>query len=135
MDFVVDLKGFSRALRKLSPELQRETRRRLAGIVRRERDRIRGDWPGPGPNVGGHSVVAVTSGTDGLAPYLALKRNHPRHPQVGWLIFGGRRPRDRSARIVPPDGHAFYPGVKRARRQAADEVYAALQDAKRRAGL
>jgi hypothetical protein len=126
-----DIRLFDRALRTVDRELQKETRRRMAAISRRERDRIRGEWP-IGPAIGGHSRTVITSGTSGLTPYLGFQRGNPRYLYAPWIEFGGRRPRDRTAR---PAGNYFYSGVARARKAAGDEVYAALHDAKRRAGL
>ena len=130
-DVVVDLRRFDRALRTLDRELQRETRRRMAVIARRERDQIRSEWP-MGPAAFGHSRSVITSGTTGLTPYLGFQRGNPRYLYAPWIEFGGRRPRDRVAR---PAGGYFYSGVARARRAATDEMWAALRDAKRRAGL
>ena len=81
-----------RALRGFNRDLERETRREMAALAREARDDIRGDWP-VGPNRGGHSRLAVTSGTKGLIPYVALRRDYRSY--VGWLVWGGRRPRDR----------------------------------------
>lgn len=143
VQFVVDIRRFNGALRKLDRELQKETRRRIAKITRRERDRIRADWPAVGPARGGHSRNTVTAGTQGLVPYISFQRANPRYLYAPWLLFGGRRRRhystgvrvDRRPRVAPPDGYAFYPGIKRARKEAINEVFEALQDAKRRAGL
>ena len=142
--FLVDAEAFNKGLRKLNSELQKETRRRMAGIARRERDRIRADFK-VGPAKGGHAYRAVTSGTSGLIPTLKLRRRASKYPYVGWLVFGGRRRRyyrssgtyrvDRKARRAPDDGFWFYPGVARARRDATDEIYEALQEARRRAGI
>jgi len=143
VDFIVDMKEWDRGLRTLNRELHTQTRRRLAAIARRERDAIRADFT-VGPPKGGHAYRAVTSGAHGLSPYISLKRRHPRYPYVGWLVFGGTRRRryrhgvavDRQPRFAPkPDGWWFYPGVKRARAAATDEVFQVLQDAKRKAGF
>ena len=132
VEFVADLERFNKALRTLDRELEKSTRRRMSAIARRQRDRIRSDWK-KGPSKGGHSARAVVSGTSGLAPTLKLKRGY--RPYIGWLVFGGKRPRDRRARAVPPDGLWFYPGVKRARAEAHGEIIEALTDARRQAGL
>jgi hypothetical protein len=141
---VVDARGVQRALRQVSPELVKRTRRMMAAEARKVRDDARADWPGdPGPAAGGHSKVAVTSGTKGLTPTVSLRRDHPRFPQVGWVIFGGVRRRryetgvrvDRRARAAPLEGYAFYPAVKRARQRVIRQADAIVAQAIREAGL
>lgn len=128
----VNAREIERTLRSFDKDLQKRTRRRMADISRQVRDEVRSDWP-RGPAAGGHSYRAVTSGTKGLRPTLKLNRGY--RPYVGWLIFGGKRPRDRAARRAPEDGFFFYPGVKRARRRVVSEVGKELQHAIRQAGL
>lgn len=137
---VVDVRRFNNALRVLDRELQKETRRRMAAITRKVRDEARADWPAVRT---GRSRATVTSGTQGLVPYVGFQRANPRYLYAPWLLFGGVRRRryrswtavDRRPRIAPPDGYAFYPAIKRARKSATDEAFAALLDAKRKAGL
>jgi hypothetical protein len=104
VEIKADLRTFNKALRSFDVELAKATRRRMGEISRRERDRIRGGWK-KGPAKGGHSARAVVSGTDGLEPTLRLRRGYK--PYIGWLVFGGKRPRDRTARRAPADGYWF----------------------------
>jgi hypothetical protein len=139
---VVDARAFNRALRVLNRELQRETRRRMAAISRKVRDEGRANWP-DGPAKGGHSRTVIGSGTDGLIPYVRFQRQNPRYLYAPWIEWGGRRHRryrswiavDRQERPQVRPGRFFYPAVINARKTAPDEVFAALLDAKRRAGL
>jgi hypothetical protein len=121
-----------RALRAFSRDLERETRREMAALSRKARDDIRGDWP-VGPAKGGHSKLAVASGTHGLIPYVALRRDYK--PYVGWLVFGGRRARDRVTRPRLGDGRWFYPGIARARPIVVARSQVILATSIRRAGL
>jgi hypothetical protein len=68
-----------------------------------------------------------------LKPYLRLNREY--RPYVGWLVFGGRRPRDRQARQAPPDGLWFYPEIRRMRPEITARIQVVLNTAIRRAGL
>lgn len=141
-DVVFNSGEINRALRRLSPEVQRETRREMAAVARWGRDRIRADWD-RGPRKGGHSFRAVTSGTRGLTPVVRLRRDY--RPYVGWLVFGGRRRRyyraqgawrvDRQPRRAPDEGFWFYPGIAATRPEATRRARAVLTRSIRRAGL
>jgi hypothetical protein len=129
----VDARQLQQALRAVSREGEKQTRRELAAVARRGRDRIRGEWV-RGPNIGGHSFRAVTSGTKGFVPYIRLDREY--RPYIGWLLWGGRRPRDRRPRQVPSrDGLYFYPELRRMRPEVRARVEVVLSTAIRRAGL
>jgi hypothetical protein len=137
---IINAREVQTALRKFDADLAKRTRRLMAVESRRVRDEVRSDWK-VGPAPGGHSRLAVTSGTRGLVPTLKLNRAYK--PYIGWLVFGGVRRRryptgvrvDRVARVAPADGHWFYPGVKRARKRVERQVQVVLRDAIRAAGL
>jgi hypothetical protein len=132
VSLVFNLREVERSLKAFDKDLATRTRRLMAAESRKVRDEIRGDWK-RGPAIGGHSYRAVTSGTKGLNPTLKLNRAY--RPYVGWIVFGGRRPRDRVTRPRPPDGRWFYPGVKRARRRVVQQVRTVLRQSIRQAGL
>lgn len=134
VQLVFNLREVERNLRAFDRDLVKRTRRLMAAESRKVRDEIRADWP-RGPAAYGHSFRAVTSGTRGLNPTLKLNRGY--RPYVGWLVFGGRRPRDRVTRPIVGggDGYWFYPGVKRARKRVEKKVRGVLKDAVRQAGL
>jgi hypothetical protein len=127
---VIDSKGLQRHLRAFNADLAKRTRRTMSTHSRGARDEIRRDWK-RGPSKGGHSFRAVGSGTRGLIPTLTLNRAY--RPYIGWLVFGGKRARDRQARRVPDGGLWFYPGIKRARPRVVAAVKRDLEDAIRQA--
>jgi hypothetical protein len=137
---IINAREVQAALKRFDADLVKRTRRLMAVESRRVRDEIRSVWK-VGPAPGGHSRLAVTSGTKGLIPTIKLRRDY--RPYVGWLVFGGTRRRryptgvrvDRQRRGETRDGYWFYPGIKRARRRVERQVQGVLRDAIRAAGL